>query len=244
MSSRAQQEARVRAITARAVGNKELERRRARAADLRGKTQRREIATGDLELRELVDENVIRFSGYAALFEPSEYQVTEGAQGFRERIAPNAFHRCLSQPNGPDVILNLDHGRSGSGLPLARSSNGTLRLSEDARGLKVEADLLEDDPDTRLLAVKLRSGALGAMSFAFRCTRDEWDDEYRRRRLLEVNLNQGDVSVVAFPCNPETEASIRSRSAQPPSRATLVMSARARRAQQERAVKAIQKAKP
>jgi hypothetical protein len=56
------------------------------------------------------------------------------------------------------------------------------------------------------------------MSFAFRATRQEWDEKYENRRNEEMNINGGDVSVVAFGPNPATAGSsvaVRSRALPP-----------------------------
>lgn len=48
------------------------------------------------------------------------------------------------------------------------------------------------------------------MSFAFRTVRHEWNNDESERRLLELNLDKGDVSVVNFGASPHTSAGIRS----------------------------------
>ena len=47
------------------------------------------------------------------------------------------------------------------------------------------------------------------MSFAFRAVRQEWNEDETERRLLEVNIHKGDVSVVNFGANPATNVSIQ-----------------------------------
>jgi HK97 family phage prohead protease len=129
--------------------------------------------------------------------------------GVQELLEPGRFRRTLQ--NGPDVILNLLHGRAGTGLPLARSTAGTLSMREivsgPQTGLYIEATLDEDDPDSQLLARKLARGDLdGQASFAFTVSKNgqSWSDDFRHRRLSEVNLHRGDVSVVDHGANPRT----------------------------------------
>ena len=129
--------------------------------------------------------------------------------GIEELLEPNCFRRTLQ--NQPDVILNLLHGRAGTGLPLARSTAGTLSMREvvsgPQTGLYIEATLDEDDPDSQLLARKLARGDLdGQASFAFTVSKNgqSWSDDFRHRRLSEVNLHRGDVSVVDHGANPRT----------------------------------------
>ncbi|UTI62237.1 HK97 family phage prohead protease [Paraconexibacter antarcticus] len=148
-------------------------------------------------------DGVLKLEGYASTFDAYDYGP------FREQIAPGAFRNALA--SAPDVVLNMNHGRAGSGLPLARTGSGRLRLAEDANGLLVSADLDPDDADCALLASKLRSGALSAMSFAFKDAIDSWSPDGTLRTIRSLSLDGGDVSVVANPANPATSVALRSR---------------------------------
>ena len=77
-----------------------------------------------------------RLEGYAAVFD-SEAPI--GA--FRESIRPGAFRAALA--TGKDVLALVDHDPA---RLLGRTGSGTLRLSEDSRGLAFELDV----PDTQL----------------------------------------------------------------------------------------------
>jgi len=103
------------------------------------------------------------------------------------------------------VHLLVNH----EGLPLARTKSGTLDLSTDPKGLRVLARLERNDPDVAALAPKLRRGDMDEMSFAFRTVRQEWNGDETVRRLLEVNIHKGDVSVVNFGANDETSVQLR-----------------------------------
>jgi phage head maturation protease len=71
---------------------------------------------------------------------------TELTDGVWEIIKPGAFKRSINDP-ATDVVLNLEHSRGGSGLPLARTAAGTLQLTEIATGVQaglfIEATLDE-----------------------------------------------------------------------------------------------------
>ena len=179
-----------------------VERRERVARDLDGTYETRQFAASGLEVRETSDGGV-RFSGYASTTE-SPYEVAD----FTETIARGAFKRTLGEE--PDVVLLVNH----TGMPLARTKSGTLTLSEDARGLRVDADLDPSDPDVQSLLPKMRRGDLSEMSFAFRATDQDWNDDYTNRLIRSVSIHRGDVSIVTMGANPTTSSSVTFREAE------------------------------
>lgn len=139
--------------------------------------------------------------GHAAVFN----QLSEDLGGFREQIAPGAFAEAIGQD---DVRFLLNH----EGLSLARTTNKTLRLSEDVRGLAFEVDVNLDDPDWQRLLPKVARGDISQMSFAFRVRPggQDWakDDEGRTIRTLK-KLRLFDVSPVTYPGYPQTDIAMR-----------------------------------
>jgi len=140
----------------------------------------------DFEIRETQDG--MYFEGYAAVFDsPSE------PLPFTERIAPGAFIRSLKARNDIKILWNHD-----TGSVLGSTRAGTLKLTEDHLGLRVEAQL----PNTtvgRDAAELLKRGDIDSMSFGFSVPRggDEWNADGSERTLREVRLHE--VSIVAFP---------------------------------------------
>ena len=143
-----------------------------------------------------------RLSGYAALVE-EPYQVMD----FEETLSRGAFRATLAK--SPDVRLTIDHG----GLPIARTTNKTLRLKEDVRGLRVDATLDLDRPAAREVAAAIKRGDVSEMSFAFRVPKggDEWNDSRTKRTVSAIDLAGGDVSVVSAGANSKTVVAIRAR---------------------------------
>jgi HK97 family phage prohead protease len=138
------------------------------------------------------------FTGYAAVFD----RWSADLGGFRERILPGAFEASLRTAAQRGGRMFLNHN---DGILLGTVGAGTLRLSEDTRGLRVEADL----PDTtagRDVAELLRRGDVDAMSFGFRTVRDRWEGS--NRDLIEAEL--WEVSpVTGWPAYRDTSASVR-----------------------------------
>jgi uncharacterized protein len=161
--------------------------------------ERRALPAGiEIETRE---DGKRKLRGHAAVFNA----LSEDLGGFREQIAPGAFADAIGMD---DVRLLINH----EGLPLARNLSGTLKLGEDARGLTIEADLDEADPDVLRLLPKLLRGDVNQMSFGFsvRPGGQDWakDDEGRTIRTLK-KLRLFDVSVVTYPAYTQTDVAVR-----------------------------------
>ena len=104
-----------------------------------------------------------------------------------------------------DVVLLVDH----DGLPLARTTSGTLNLREDSKGLHVSAQLDSNDPDVARLLPKLERGDMTRMSVAFQALEEDWSENRDKREIKGVELF--DVSVVTRPANPATTVALRTR---------------------------------
>lgn len=147
------------------------------------------------------DESRAMLTGYAAVFD-KPYKLGSGPYGpMTERVDRGAFDRTLSK--NPDVALLVNH----HGLPLATTGSGTLRLSTDDTGLRFEADLDPDDPDSKAVVSKVKRGLLADTSFGFQAVRDDWypaADGSAERVLREVELDKKDVSIATFGANPAT----------------------------------------
>ena len=143
----------------------------------------------------------LRVSGYAAVFEePTDIPDFWGS--FRERIKTNAFAKTLAEQDDVRFLINHD------GLPLARTKSGTLKLSQDTRGLHMEADLDQRSSLVRDLSSAIERGDLDQMSFAFQATRQAWNEDYSERDILEAKLF--DVSAVTYPAYEGTSIGMRS----------------------------------
>jgi HK97 family phage prohead protease len=160
------------------------------------KIERRTFTVRDVEARQAED-GTMRLSGYAAVFNDSSVPLP-----FKESIAPGAFRKTLMET--PDVRLLINH----EGLPIARTKNGTLTLTEDDRGLYMDAEIA-DTSIGRDLYKLVERGDVDQMSFAFRVIRQKWSEDRSRRVLTEVSLADGDVSVVTYPAYPTTSVEAR-----------------------------------
>jgi HK97 family phage prohead protease len=159
-------------------------------------------ATRRVEVRAAADGSPV-ITGYATVYGHA-YDVAGGPPfGWTETIAAGAADKSIAEQD--DVYLFFDH----EGLPLASTKAGTLSLESDKIGLYNEARIDARSPWSMEIVHRLERGELDAQSFAFRAMRQEWNEDYTERSILEVKLY--DVSVVSFPANPATVAQVRSR---------------------------------
>jgi uncharacterized protein len=164
-------------------------------------TVERRVNTVEFDVRNgEASSNGMSFTGYAAVFDsPSE------PLPFTEVIKGGAFQRSLKSRN--EIKLFMNHNTD---VVLGSSRAGTLRLSEDSRGLLAEADL----PDTtagRDLSVLMQRGDVNSMSFGFSVPPrgDSWSEDGATRELHQVRLHEVSI-VTGFPAYQATTASVRS----------------------------------
>jgi HK97 family phage prohead protease/HK97 family phage major capsid protein len=139
-----------------------------------------------------------RIEGYAATFN----DVTDLGY-FREQIAVGAFDGHLAD----DVRLLINH----TGVPLARTTNGTLRLSVDETGLRYEAQLA-DTQEGRDLYTLIKRGDISQSSFAFSIEEEAWDNKANLRTVNKVGRLY-DVSPVTYPAYATTTVAARNAAA-------------------------------
>jgi HK97 family phage prohead protease len=152
----------------------------------------------DLELRMEDDKPTV--VGYGAVFN----SMSNDLGGFREFISPDAFEGRLKD----DVRFLINH----EGMPLARTINGTLRLSVDEKGLRYEADM-PNTSTARDLMELLKNGTINQSSFAFTVEEDSWEvKDGMNIRTIDKVSQLYDISSVTFPAYSQASSSVALRS--------------------------------
>lgn len=167
-------------------------------------SERRVCTMRHMELRQH-DDAPPEIVGYAAVFNERSVELW----GFFEEIEPGAFTDTLS--NDPDVRATIDH--AGGVTTIGRTRNQTLFLEEDEVGLRVRI-LPPDTQAGRDVVELVRRGDVDQMSFMFRVPPNgaTWyydNDNTLIRRLRQIDLENGDVSIVTYPAYPQTSAEVR-----------------------------------
>jgi HK97 family phage prohead protease len=164
------------------------------------------------EARSISLDSEYHFVGHAATFNQRTAIGNPLTYGFYEQCAPGCFSKSLADK--ADVLFTQQHDPT---KVLARVSNDTLRLAQDATGLAVDSDWAPVSYADDLVILIERRDIFG-MSFLFQCVQDRWTIEtvelsdgttadVEVRTLLEVKLI--DVCVTANPAYAGTEASMR-----------------------------------
>lgn len=162
--------------------------------------ERRYSAAAGVRLEKRADGKGQGLTGHASVFYRADEAGTEyelwSYSGERcvERVMPGAFSRAIKEG---DCRSLFNHDAS---LVLGRQSAGTLRLSQDGRGLLYDLDL----PDTaaaRDLATLVGRGDVTGASFTFRAQQQTWRQQREGDGYLIVReLNDVDL----FDCGPVT----------------------------------------
>jgi HK97 family phage prohead protease len=137
-------------------------------------------------------------TGYAATFNKVD--------SYGTAFAPGAFIKTLQERRDQTPILLNHNPDLNVGIPET--------LETDSIGLKVDAQIFDDDADGTTLSKGLRAGARYGLSFGFKTLRDHAaneDDQLDMAQALDATFWDGirvieevklyEVSVVTFPAN-------------------------------------------
>ena len=142
--------------------------------------------------------------GYFAVFN-SNYELWEGAS---ESIAPTAFDNTLSG----DIRALINHDTT---LVIGRTTNGTLELKVDSRGLWGRVKINPKDQDALNIHARVERGDVTQCSFGFYIREEETEflpDGSVHWTLTDVELFE--VSCCTFPAYEDTSISARKRDAE------------------------------
>lgn len=161
----------------------------------------RHFEPADVELRFDDSGGVPKFRGYAAVFN----SLSKDLGGFREVIRPGAFRNALSA--GKEIACTIDHDVK---QPLGLSTNGTVTLREDTRGLYFEVEV-PDVSYARDAAELVKRGLMRGCSFGFyprtSTQRQRVEGGGRIHELLDIDVF--DVGPVFNPAYAATSVSVR-----------------------------------
>lgn len=166
---------------------------RDRGVDLASITTRRRAqelvearrTTPSLTVTHSDDETII--GGYVMTYD--EPRVVADEQGWKEIWAPGACARSVGR--NPDVRLTLN----GKGEPLARSKAGSLKLTSDDYGLRIEASIDPSTPRGEDVSLALQRGEQVDVQVGFDVVKQHWNDNHTNRSVEEVYLHDIDLCI-------------------------------------------------
>lgn len=146
-----------------------------------------------------------KLAGYAAVYGSH----SQDLGGFIERILPGAFTKTLSTPDNIRALYEHDSQRL-----LGRVGSGTLKLSEDSKGLHFELSL----PDTsyaRDLGILVERGDIAGCSFGFQVPAGGEVWEVRSGQLMRdlITVNLHEITITGNPAYTDTSVAVRSMEA-------------------------------
>ncbi len=153
----------------------------------------------DSEFRVVEENKKPKIVGYAAVFD----KFSEDMWGFREKVAKGAFQESIKRKDDVRMLFNHDPN-----YVIARTTNGTLKLSEDNKGLYFEGTPADTQWEKDLIT-KIKRGDISQNSFGFMIDEETWDKKEKIRTLIRVSLF--DVSPVTYPAYKDTEVYVRWR---------------------------------
>lgn len=156
-----------------------------------------EIVTRNGEEKEETSEEVLE--GYAAVFN----SVTDLGP-FTEEISEGAFRESISR--GDDVRMLFNHD---SNYPFGRTTNGSLRLSEDKTGLKIWNKPAKTQLGQDMLEL-IRRGDVSQMSIGFYIEEELSDFTREKPHFTIQKIRLVDVSPVTFPAYEATSIQVLS----------------------------------
>lgn len=161
-----------------------------------------ENENNDTEERKMVN-------GYASVFN-TPYTLYDGSDVvIQEQVDSRAF----DEADMSDVIFQYNH----EGRVFARTSNNTLAIIPDEKGLAIEADLGGTEIGSQLYQ-EIKGGYTTKMSYGYTVRDAEWtDSKMDDGRTLELRTIKAvgkvyDVSAVSLPANDATSISVRNLS--------------------------------
>jgi HK97 family phage prohead protease len=177
-----------------------LKRRRGALTPL---TERRFFVAQDLEVRGNSGKTPDMIVRGTAIRYCTDYEVHDQYGSFTERMAPGAARNVIDH----DCRFLLNH----EGLPMARTTSGTLSLRDSDEGLLFEARLDARMQISNDVAVAVARGDISQCSAGFIVAKDDWNEAQEDRTIFELR-SLLDVSAVTFPASPTTSISLLNQS--------------------------------
>ena len=158
-------------------------------------------ATSEFVTRE--DNEDLRIEGYFAVFN-SNYEIWDD---YSESIAPGAFTDTLAG----DIRALIDHDTR---LVLGRTTNRTLELRQDERGLWGSILINPNDQEAMNLYARVKRGDVSQCSIGFNIEQETYEENKGKVHWTITRVKLFEVSCCTFPAYEETNIAARKHDAE------------------------------
>lgn len=158
-------------------------------------------ATSEFVTRE--DNEDLRIEGYFAVFN-SNYEIWDD---YSESIAPGAFTDTLAG----DIRALIDHDTR---LVLGRTTNRTLELRQDERGLWGSILINPNDQEAMNLYARVKRGDVSQCSIGFNIEQEMHEENKGKVHWTITKVKLFEVSCCTFPAYEETNITARKHDAE------------------------------
>ncbi len=147
-------------------------------------------------------DNTVHISGYVNAVERESRPVITPRGRMNELIESGVFRKALEERSNIDMTVDHDAARV-----VAKTSDGTLQLKEDAIGLHADAVIAD-----ATVAAEARAGRIKGWSFGMNCTSDEVEERSGKlnlRRVKGMRLDHVTLVIKKIPVYSATSVELR-----------------------------------
>lgn len=148
------------------------------------------------------DNNAMVVSGYVNMTEELS-EVLGSGQKFREKIKKGAFKEAIQKNKNIDFLIEHDEQKI-----IASTANNSLTLTEDEKGLYMEAELTPTSYAKDYYEL-VKSGIVKNLSFGFRALKEKWENIKGETIRTIEDLELFEVSIVRNPAYAQSVISAR-----------------------------------
>lgn len=164
----------------------------------------RHFKATDLEVRSSARTDELILRGSPIVYD-TPYTVIDAFGSYRETMRPGVAADALARQADVRFLFNHD------GLPLARSTSGTLSVTDAGTELRFTACLDARQQLANDLYIAVERGDVSQMSVGFVVARDEWPDD--QTRVIHSFAEFLDISAVTYPASTQTSVQVAQRMA-------------------------------
>jgi HK97 family phage prohead protease len=178
-------------------------RRKARHSKNPATPEVRQYSAVGLEVRDGdVAGNTVAITGEPIVYN-APYSVRDALGTFDETMQPGVASELIDVADAR-FLFNHD------GMPLARTTSGTLSLTDSPSALRFSANLDLRQSLSQDLVVAIERGDVNQMSVGFIVAQDEWSSDWSQRSISKFQ-DLLDVSAVTYPASPTTSIQLAQR---------------------------------